>query len=241
MRRIPRIAAAALALLLLHAPAGHAGVETVLSDRNSVLDIGSVGQEEDVRFLWFVEEEFPLATQDFSLFVGDEEIAVPELEPNDFQFTDTNPFVDDSSDTAALRYQGDGYVFDVSIMLRGGPFGSAVSDLAETIIITNELDFDLFFVQRVEVIGVDAPFGEVVNENTVRITGSGGFVLEEVVTPGWDTVSVGGSEFGFELGWSIAPGETLLISKDKRVFVPEPSTAALFGLGIFALGVSRRR
>lgn len=240
MGQIRRIAIAALAALLLNAPAGWAGGPE-LSDRNAAVTIDDFsGQEDPVSFIWFVEE-LPWVSQRFTLVIGDEEILVPEFEPSDFQFTDTNTFVDPADDTLAIRYADEGFTLDISLMLRGGPSGSGVSDLAETIVITNDLSMDLFFIQQVGVLGFGDPSGAVVNDNTVRITGSGGLVLEEVVTPGWDSVSVGGSTFGFELGWSIAPGETLLISKDKRIFVPEPSAAALLGLGLAALTAMRRR
>jgi hypothetical protein len=41
---------------------------------------------------------------------------------------------------------------------------------------------------------------------------------------------------------TIADGQSVLISKDKRLeVVPEPSTVALVSLGLIALGLQKRR
>ncbi len=189
----------------------------------------------------------------------------------DWQVTDTNgvgPTGDDRVDTLFAAYTLDEAIFvDATATLRGTSPGTGISDLAETIRIFNGYDDEElhgYFYQSVVLFGDPVP----VNPNTVSADVFGG-VFDEVVTPEYDGFMPGvpldaigeelvallvdflGEEileegiipFGFTLVWEfdVAPGETWLLSKDKRIDVPEPGIAVLLGLGLAGLTVAGRR
>ena len=106
------------------------------------------------------------------------------------------------------------------------------------------------------------------NSNTVHETGAFGAVQETVLTPPAthrevelfpitinklnngtnavtlaDNTTLGPGDVTWTYQWdvTIAPGSTLLISKDMQVVIPEPGTFALVFVGIAGLCVLRRR
>lgn len=115
-----------------------------------------------------------------------------------------------------------------------------------------------------------APGGEnvsFINANTVRESGALGAVQETVITPAAthresaffpvtitklnnvvadnlsDTSAIGPGDITWAYQWdfNLAPGQTVLISKDMQAVIPEPSAALLVLAGFLGLGLIRRR
>lgn len=167
------------------------------------------------------------------------------------QVEDTNTFLDDRDDLASLSFaeSTDTLRMSVTILLRGAPAERGLSDLAETILVENLTTSTVYLQQLVvtSLLGDSEGDVRVFPEedtgftNRVRIE-DGSNVFEEVVTPGAFFGEFIGGDPSFLLSWEIAPGETLLISKDKRLdVIPEPGTAALLGLGLAGLTIHGRR
>lgn len=191
---------------------------------------------------WLVNGEYIL-TQSF--FLG----PVGEIESQLAGIADTNTIVDDRDDTATIALVTDSSIAVISMMLRGSIFDPRQSDLAETIEVFNVGEQTIRFEQQVifntNLFDEEGASGGIVNGNTVGLD-TDHLSFEEVVTPGWDRIIFYDTEedgqFGFQLSWDVDPGETLLISKDKRIRVlPEPEAHALMGFGLLGLAWAGRR
>ena len=179
-----------------------------------------------------------------------------------------------SPDTAFVSYSGPpGLKINVTFTLAGGTLGSGTSDIGEQISLVNtsSQSITMSFFQYGD-FQLTAPNvgGEMVsftNSNTVRETGSTGYVQETVHTPIAthqeaeafpitinklddalpttlsDNTSAGPGDITWAYQWDVtlAPAQTFLISKDMQAVIPEPSTAILVFVGLIAFSQAKRR
>lgn len=256
------------ATLVVGPNAAHATAIT-LSDLNSAAVVETGPTNAGVQS-WFVDGQVQMGGQWFFIGGGGSAAPIEVLGNQLEVLSDTNPFTDPAPDTLALRYGSGGPLLaDVTMTLRGSLPGSGASDLAETIMLSNvgreSLDFSFF--QFVDFNLGGTPGGDtaqVMNANTVRQT-TKGVLAEEVATQAPDVFQVGeaadvlsaiqsgalvaqagpysGDNTAFGLQWNIHldPGQSFLISKDKRIQVPEPASVGLVLMGLAGLGLRARR
>jgi hypothetical protein len=242
-----------------------------LIDQNSSVTIvtnSSAGQNH-----WVVDGSDVLHQQWFWYRVGNTggQNSIDTL-PALFALSDTDPFTDNHLDTLSALYTGAGFTIQLRLSLQGGAIGSQTSDMAEQIKITNTSSqpLDFHFFQYVDFnLSASADTAFMSNANTVDQFGNGQSVSETVATPASshheiavtptilnllggaspltlnDANSAGPDDVSWAFEWdaTLAPGGTLLISKDKHLIVPEPSAFALIGFafGVLVLILPRRK
>lgn len=219
------------ALALAQAGAGTASAIT-LADFDTSVEI-TTDVENGLGLDWSVGD-----TLYVSQFFG---VEGPDVSLETVKVVDTNAF-DPSEDTATLLFgTEDDPVMLVTILLRGSFSDPRQADIAESIEVFNPGDEPIVFRQSVQLYFQ----GEFVPPETEDplfanlLFTDGSIVFEEAVNPTPDDQVAGQAEFS--LAWEVAPGETLLLSKDKRLLVPEPSAAILLALGLLGLTRAGRR
>jgi hypothetical protein len=177
-------------------------------------------------------------------------------------------------DTAFVSYSGaPGIKINVTFTLAGGTPGSGIADIGEQISLVNtgSQSITMSFFQygdfQLTAPNVGGEMVSFINSNTVRETGSTGYVQETVHTPvathqeaedypvtidklddGFpttlsDNTSAGPGDITWAYQWDVtlAPGQTFLISKDMQAVIPEPGTALLVFVGLLGLSLAKRR
>lgn len=259
----------ALLFLLATTVASSALAQVQLVDQNSsmvVVTNSSAGIND-----WMIDGAGVLNQQWFWYRVGDDsgQSSIDTL-PAQFAVSDTNPFTDPHADTLSALYTASGFTIQLKLSLQGGAPGSKTSDLAEQINITNTsgqtLDFH-FFQYCDFSLSQSSDSVQYVNSNTVQQSGGAGIVTETVFTPAPNhheaaldptilTLLTGGTpatlndssgagpgntSWANEWDVTLGAGQSLLISKDKHVVVPEPSAFVLAAAGLAGLLLIRRR
>ncbi|CAG0993924.1 hypothetical protein PHYC_02452 [Phycisphaerales bacterium] len=127
----------AFGVIALAALSGSASaVVHTLSDRNSIVTIDDASQAGMSN--WFIDGTDHMFQQWFWFRVGAApEASIDTLALTGSFITDTNPFDDPAPDTLSLRYSAPGFDIQPTWVLRGSTPGSARSDIAESISITN--------------------------------------------------------------------------------------------------------
>jgi PEP-CTERM motif len=177
---------------------------------------------------------------------------------------------DGNPDTAFMRYtSAAGFKIELTVGLTGGTPGSKASDIGEIIKITNTnaTSLAISFFQYVDFALGGQETVTFTNANTVRESGAFGAVQETVVTPSSthretlpfsatitklndgvfdnliDNTTAGPGDITWAYQWDfvIAPGGSVLISKDKQAIVPEPSTWLLMTVAGALAGFFVRR
>jgi hypothetical protein len=251
------LAISALLLGLVAAPTYAATV--TLTDHNSSAAIDPDSQ--NGMFNWTISGVDSMFQQWFWYRVGATggEHSIDTLASLGQQVSNTN--LDPGLDTLSIeRGSADGLEIDVTYILRGGANGAQVSDIGETITITNHgnTSLDLHFFQYSDFDLCGAIGGQTVtfvNSQTVDQTGGGCNLSETVVTPAAnehqaDTFAnilnslndgspttlngsnsaTGDGTWGFEWDRNLAAGGSFQISKDKNIS-PVPEPASLLLLG----------
>ena len=255
-----------LSLLLMFGIAHPLMAQVQLIDQNSDVTImtnSSAGQNH-----WVVDGSDALHQQWFWYRVGNVggQNSIDTL-PAQFTLTDTDD--NGQLDTLTARYTGAGFTIRLGLTLTGGAIGSQTADMAETVRITNTSGqpLDFHFFQYVDFnLSASADTATMANANTVDQFGGIKSVSETVATPppshheialtptilnlldsgsavtlndansaGPDDVS-----WGFEWDVTLDVGNTLLISKDKHLVVPEPGSFMLTAAGLAGLWFARR-
>ena len=248
-----------------------------LTDLNSIARIDPYSQRG--MFDWSVEGQNQLYQQWFWYRIGDNG---PEASINNISTPVVTPI---DSRSISLAYSSQSYSVEINYLLTGGAAGSRVSDILETIRISNlgttalsmhffqYSDFNLQGSAGNDVVGLGRNLRQLFNEAWQHDAGlpAGQGLTETVTTPGASHGEVGLGTFTIDrlndglptvlndgmgalgpgdvtwaLQWdlSIAPGASVVISKDKNVFVsviPEPTSFALLSLGLIALALRKRR
>jgi len=246
-----------------------ATAQVQLIDQNSSVTIvtnSSAGQNH-----WVVDGSDVLHQQWFWYRVGNTggQNSIDTL-PAQFALSDTDPFTDSHLDTLSALYTGAGFTIQLRLSLQGGAVGSQTADMDEQIKITNTSaqPFDFHFFQYVDFnLSASADTAFMTNANTVDQFGNGQSVSETVATPASshheiavtptilnllggaspltlnDVNSAGPDDVSWAFEWdaTLAPGGTLLISKDKHLIVPEPTTFMLTALALGGLLLFPRR
>lgn len=246
-----------------------AGLTSVtLTDHNSVAEfdlLSSAGLKS-----WTVDGTEHINQQWFWYRVGSgAERPISDLTLEYHRLSDSNGDGDD--DTLYARYAGDGVRIELTFLLTGGVNRSHISDMAETIRITNTgaAAIDLSFFQYVDFdLGGDGSQDTVTiqNGNTVLQTAANVYVAETVVTPMPDHHQAGlaaallasledggpttltddpGPKTG-NVSWSFQWDKTVgagrsVIISKDKNIIPEPATVALMGSGLVMALVLRRK
>jgi hypothetical protein len=170
------------------------GAVTILEDRNALLrvDDGTVAGADR----WEVDGMNHLFQQWFwfRTAADSREFSLDTLPAVRF-VQDTNGFVDPRPDTVAILYTGNGFTIQPTFTLRGGQAGSGVSDISETIVITNtgQSTLNISFYQYSDfdlggtVADADVRFFGAGN-NTASQTDIGVTISETILTPQPDLV-----------------------------------------------------
>jgi len=185
---------------------------------------------------------------------------------------DTLPFVVNSAtaSTLDLTFTGVGYTVRLATSLIGGGAGpSPSSDIAQTIVVTNNTGAALRFYQYADFDLLGIPGGDsvvVTNANRVDQTklGSAVTLSETILGPApnlWEAstfpatlaglngaatynlngvLAAGPGDATWAAEWIVEPG-TLIISKDMRLVVPEPVTMFSAFMAISGLGLYIRK
>jgi PEP-CTERM motif len=249
-----------------------------LADQNSFAQVnvgGSAGM-----FNWIVDGVDQLNQQWFWFRVGN---VGPEQSIN----TISAPVISTpNARTLYTTYNNGTFSIQVDYTLSGGLAGSGVSDIAETIRISNLtgglLDFHFFQYSDFDLAGTAGGDTVALSKNTNPLSPSFGLyntatqiqgpiaLTETVLSPGANHGEVapfaatfnklsdglpdnlndasgpaGPGDVTWALQWDFVlnPGDTFLISKDKRIelqAIPEPSALALVALGLMAWGLRKR-
>ena len=257
-----------LSFLLIFGVTHPVMAQVQLIDQNSEVTImtnSSAGQNH-----WVVDGSDVLHQQWFWYRVGNVggQNSIDTL-PAQFALADTNPFTDNHSDTLTALYTGAGFTIELRLSLTGGAIGSQTADMAEQISIhnTSAQPLDFHFFQYVDFnLSASADTAIVTNANTVYQFGGTRSVSETVATPAPDhhevaitptilnllssgsavtlnDVNSAGPDdvsWGFEWDVTLDAGDTLLISKDKHLDVPEPASFMLTAVGVVGLWLVRR-
>ena len=176
---------------------------------------------------------------------------------------------DGIDDALYAKYLGAGFTVELTYILAGGGSDTHTADLLEMIRITNTgpdaLDFHFFQYADFNLGGDGASDSVQISGSNAAVQTDGTLMLAETVvgpTPSAYDVGLaadllldltdtcpslldntaqatGDVAWAFQWDAPIAPGDVLIISKDKNV-VPEPATLALVALGGLALAMRRR-
>jgi len=231
-----------------------------LSDQNSVVQIDPTSPTQAGMFDWRVDGVNYMAKQWFWYRIGptDGEHSVDTLPL-------VGPPVVTGNTAITTYDLGQRVSLEIQYTLNGGLLGSGTADIAEVIRISNRgtstvdlhfyqyADFDLSasdsvtFPNSVQVLqsGANGNMAETValspSHHEGALVGVHPDILDELndqfPTTFDDTCtsSTGNVAWAFEWDKSLAPSKTFIISKDKQLNVPEPSTLALALLGLLAL------
>jgi len=176
---------------------GASAAITTLTDRNSVVRLDDSSQAGF--FDWEVDGVDQLFQQWFWFRVGGagQESSLDTLPLTGYAAVDTNPFDDPGIDSVSLQYTGASIRVTGTWTLRGGDNGSGLSDLSESLSLTNMTgapisvtffqytDFDLgntVIDQYAQVVGV--------TNNTIQQQDIGFTFSETIITPSPDNFEV---------------------------------------------------
>ncbi len=257
-----RVGRVLLYLLFSVMVAGTVSAQLQLFDRNSSVTI--VPNSQAGMNQWLVDGVSVLNQQWFWFRVGTSggQSSLDTL-PLQYVLSDTNPFTDPRLDTFSALYTGAGFTIEVKFTLDGSVPGSGTADLAEQIDISNTsaAPLDFHFFQYCDFNLSLADTAQYLNSNTVQQAGGSALVTETVFTPAPShreaalaptllnllngglpatlndnlNAGPGDAEWANEWDATIGVGQSLLISKDKHVVVPEPTGLALTVLGLGGL------
>jgi len=175
-------------VLGLYVPGASGAVTHTLTDGNSVaeFDLTSAAGLQN----WFVDGIDHLQQQWFWYRVGalGQETSIDNLTLSMAKLSDTNE--DPGMDTLYVKYLGTNVKLELTFLLTGGSTGSYMSDIAETIRITNtstgKTSFDFHFFEFLDFdLNNDGSndTAEITGSNTAKQTAPAVFYAEEVVTP----------------------------------------------------------
>lgn len=262
---------AMVAVAILVAVGSPAVASVTLSDGNSVatFDLDSAAGLKS----WVVDGVEHINQQWFWYRLGTSggEYAVNTLDPANYfsRVTDSNG--DGDNETLYVRYAGTGLQVEMTFLLTGGADSTHMSDMAETIRITNTsvapIDFHFFQYVDFNLAGTAGDDTVVIEGgNTVRQSSGDTYVAETVVTPlpthytaglatGLYSSLTDGSPTTWgdvtgpitgDVAWAFEWDRTIgagrsLVISKDKNIVPEPATMVLMGAGLMMSMVLRRK